>query len=185
MATPAELVNLIAKILDMPVRTVITHDRNLAKAKLRTVGGRGTGAARMTGRDAARLLIAAATCENIKDSVANVKMFGSFTSSAAVETGIARFDQLPAKHSFGDALAALIDAAAKREIAQSDDVHFAIKLYAPRFTAKIEWELPRSNSWNIYDGDRKPRAPNQHFVRRVKLNENAIFHIGDLIGGRI
>lgn len=51
------------------------HDRNLAVAGLRTKGGRGTSAAKVTPLDAARLFVALLASMKVKDSVEKVQAF--------------------------------------------------------------------------------------------------------------
>jgi|SRR3954451_11800042 hypothetical protein len=58
MATPGELVKCVAEALGIPEPTVVLYDRVLAENGLRSKGGRGTSAARVTSGDAANLLIA-------------------------------------------------------------------------------------------------------------------------------
>lgn len=77
MASPGELVRTVAEVLGVPEPTVVVHDRNLVKAGLRSKGGRGRSAARVTAADAVNLLIAVAGSawyhSGIKDTVATVK----------------------------------------------------------------------------------------------------------------
>ena len=56
MATPPELTQTVSEATGVALATVVDMDRRLVKAKLRTKGGRGLNAARMTELDAARLL---------------------------------------------------------------------------------------------------------------------------------
>ncbi|TCK31226.1 hypothetical protein EV667_1332 [Ancylobacter aquaticus] len=161
MATPAQLVGAVAATFGIPETTVITHDRNLAKAGLRTVGGRGTGAAQMTSRDAAHLLIAAASDAPVKDSVEVVlrhqacrrvplgSIADAFPSSHLID--------LPEDHSFVDFLEAIIQSYVKGEIIAGNDglkialdeekndeenletvVSFLFRLSNPYFRARIE-----------------------------------------------
>lgn len=58
MATSGQLVEAMAGALNIPVATVALYDRALSEAGIRTKGGRGRSAAKMTSRDAASLLIA-------------------------------------------------------------------------------------------------------------------------------
>src|SRR5439155_17694246 len=58
MATPGQLVKCIAEALGIPEPTVVQYDRLLAENGLRSKGGRGTSAAKVTAVDAANLLIA-------------------------------------------------------------------------------------------------------------------------------
>ena len=55
MATPPELMQAVSEATGVALPTVVDMDRRLVKAKLRTKGGRGLNAARMTPLDAARL----------------------------------------------------------------------------------------------------------------------------------
>lgn len=79
MATPGELVHAIAEALGVPEPTVVVHDRNLVVAGLRTKGGRGRSAAKITANDAANLLIAVAGSTGynaaIKDSASTATAF--------------------------------------------------------------------------------------------------------------
>ncbi len=58
MASPGQLVDFVSRMLGVPRATVALHDRNLAEAGLRKMGGRGPSAAAMDSVDAANLLIA-------------------------------------------------------------------------------------------------------------------------------
>lgn len=58
MATPGELVKVIAEVLGVPEPTVVVHDRNLVIAGLRTKGGRGRSAASVTTADGTNVLFA-------------------------------------------------------------------------------------------------------------------------------
>lgn len=114
MATPAQLVKVVSDSLGVPERTVIIHDRNLAKAKLRTVGGRGTGAAQMTAQDAARLLLATAGSLAVKDSTKTIQRPGNYVTRRDTWglsfLPIPELVALPAGHTALDALAAVISA---------------------------------------------------------------------------
>src|ERR1700730_17050982 len=117
MATPRQLVEATAEILGVSVATVVVHDRNLATAPtpLRSVAGRGRAAARVTAGDAANLLMAVAASESVKDSAKTVLAYRDLVGESAVNSGIQSYDELPASHTFGQALAALIEAAAAKE----------------------------------------------------------------------
>jgi hypothetical protein len=115
MASPGILVDAIAAALGMPRETVTVHDRNLVAAGLRSKHGRGRGAAAVTPLDAARLLTAILASAQIKDSVQAVARYAETrphrdTSSDDLfaATGIAELVALPARHSFIDALEAVI-----------------------------------------------------------------------------
>src|SRR4051812_5015787 len=74
MGSPGELVRCVARVLKVSEATVVQYDRNLAEAGLRTKGGRGRSAARITSQDAANLLIVIAgapiTGATVKETLA-------------------------------------------------------------------------------------------------------------------
>src|SRR4051794_40956791 len=105
LATPKQLVECVASALGVEEATVIVHDRNLAVAGLRTMGGRGRAAARMTARDAANLLIAVAGAEQVRDSARAVQDFAALPLRAG-----SPLPGLRAGHDFGEALTLLIQA---------------------------------------------------------------------------
>jgi hypothetical protein len=123
MASPGELVRAVAEVLGVPEATVSVHDRNLVMAGLRTKGGRGTSAAKMTPRDAAHLLVAVMGSAQVKDSVKAVQRYsetmphdptsGSHDYSKVLIPGLA---ELPENHSFVDALTAILAAAAEGKV---------------------------------------------------------------------
>ena len=128
MASPRELVRTVAEVLGVPEATVVVHDRNLAVAGLRTKGGRGPSAAKMTPLDAANLLIAVAASSAVKDSVETVKAYADLISKIgyiddrdgnrkAIPDGCWAVDNIHAplltdlrnKHTFREALSATIE----------------------------------------------------------------------------
>ncbi|MET4149082.1 MULTISPECIES: hypothetical protein [unclassified Bradyrhizobium] len=78
MLTSHRLAEMLAGVLGLPPETVRQHLRNLqaAERSLISAKGRGRGAAAMTPLDAARLLLAAAGADFVKDSVAALDAFG-------------------------------------------------------------------------------------------------------------
>jgi len=56
--TPGAFVEILSEVLGLPRKSVAVVDRVLAKAELRSLGGRGPSAVQVTPRDAARMLIA-------------------------------------------------------------------------------------------------------------------------------
>jgi hypothetical protein len=123
LATPAQLASLLARVLDVPKSSVITLDRNLAKAGLRTVGGRGTGAAKMSARDATNLILAAAGTSTIKNGLIPVERHGRMM--AAQGQWRLRFLPIPEvtdlgpDHTLADALEAFIGAAASGTLSRA------------------------------------------------------------------
>ena len=79
MATPGQLVECMAAALNVPRPTVLLYDRILAENGLRSKGGRGRSAAKVTVEDAANLLIAIAgtPTSGIGSAAATVKQFAS------------------------------------------------------------------------------------------------------------
>ena len=125
MATPGQLVQVIAGVLGIPTATVTQYDRVLAENGLRSKSGRGTSAAKVTSRDASNLLLAVAASplfdSSAKDAVENCKLYGSMPVVAwrskrnFTRLGLPILDSLPEEHSFGDALSALIDAVGEQD----------------------------------------------------------------------
>lgn len=128
MATPGQLVQVMADSLGISKATVTQYDRVLAEKGLRSTGGRGTSAAKINSRDAANLLIALAASPMLglsaKDAAANCEAYASLPVlglDLAPRKNFAKFGlptlaDLPKRHSFGGALSALIDAAARGEV---------------------------------------------------------------------
>ncbi|VFU08405.1 ArsR/SmtB family transcription factor [Methylocella tundrae] len=123
MATPSNLIESVARALGVPEATVSSHYRALREAGLVSKAGRGRGSAKMTTQDAANLLIAVAGSSALKNAIETVTeivalpvvltfggknpIFGKWTT-----VPIPLLQALPAKHTFGQVFAALIQAAA-------------------------------------------------------------------------
>ena len=125
MATPAQLVKMISDVTGVPLPTIVDIDRKLVKGKLRTKGGRGFNAARMTAQDAARLLTAVLASPQANASVEAVGRYANTRVDKARSSeklfGAAKLDDLaalPARYGFIDALAALIASASTGSIAK-------------------------------------------------------------------
>lgn len=122
--TPNQLVEAVAVCTGLPQETVVQHDRNLLIAGLRTKGGRGPSAARVTYKDAARLLVATLGSMRVKDSADTVRQH----ETTAMDASRCNFDRIemlkkipPLRnldpcHSFIDMVAALIEASADKTI---------------------------------------------------------------------
>jgi hypothetical protein len=189
VATPRQLVQATAEILALSEATVIVHDRNLATVPtpLRSVAGRGRAAARVTAGDAANLLIAVAASESVKDSAKTVFAYRDLLGESAVNSGIQRYDELPANHTLGQALAALIEAAAAKEITLSRKLNLKVTFFGPRAKAKIEWEINGASSWTGYEPPSKWPAktkliPVGDLERMTTITENTIFRLGAAVG---
>jgi hypothetical protein len=159
MATPGELVHTIATVLGIPEATVVQMDRNLLAAGLRTKAGRGPSAAQVTSHDAANLLIAIGgapiTGASVKESRRTCERYrllraygvkiklGSFSR---LKSRLPTLGRLPDKHSFGDAIAALIDSIAAGEFGFPKEPfhypHVSVRFDGPFPEGSIVVEFP-------------------------------------------
>jgi hypothetical protein len=119
MATPPELMLAVSEATGVALPTVVDMDRRLVKAKLRTKGGRGLNAARMTALDAARLLTAVLASPQSNRAAEAVQLYGQTKPDKARSSeklfagaGLEDLANLPANHSFVDGLTALIESVA-------------------------------------------------------------------------
>ena len=169
MASPAQLVETVSGATGLPLATVVDIDRRLVKAGMRTIGGRGFSAARMTPLNAARLLTAVLASAQSNTSAEAVERYLNTRVDKARSserlyalTDLADLAALPVRHSFVDAIAALIASAssgslAKLIAASTDGWIPHIELYAftratrgriritglPNgLTASVEYHLP-------------------------------------------
>jgi hypothetical protein len=130
MATPGELVHVVAKALGIPEATVVQYDRNLVAAGLRTKGGRGRSAAQVTSSDAANLFlaiggapIAGASVKETRKTCARygaLRAWGTRPSFSRVKSRYPTLAKLPDRHLFKEAIAALIDSIAAGEFGSPD-----------------------------------------------------------------
>jgi len=115
MASPGQLVDTVAQVLGVPQPTVKVHDYNLSVAGLRSKGGRGRSAAKMTSADAANLLIAVAASSFVKDTVDTVRDYADLpvfhNMSASWADTLPSLQALSREHTMREALIGLIDAA--------------------------------------------------------------------------
>jgi hypothetical protein len=128
MATPGQLVRTMANVLGIPEPTVAQYDRHLAEAGLRRMGGRGTSAAKVSATDAANLLIAimgspvsGASIKSAKETCDNYGYLPTrpnFSDSKRFsDHGLISLAKLgKKKHTFRDALIALIEGASRGEL---------------------------------------------------------------------
>jgi hypothetical protein len=152
MATPGELVQTMADVLGVPRPTVFQYDRSLAENGLRSKKGRGRSAATVTARDAANLLIAAVATPvsgwSMKEAARACKSYASLPSrtGAAGERELSQTSwpallNLPRRHSFGDALAALIETAGRYDgfnpTKPAEHFRLRVSLEGPRRRAEI------------------------------------------------
>lgn len=81
---------VVAAALGLPAQTVVQHLRNLQRQKLISFKGYGRGAAHMKPIDAARLLIASAGSDHVKDSLAVRDGFGELLPIGSSARGAPR-----------------------------------------------------------------------------------------------
>lgn len=177
MATPKELVAMVAHQTGVPEGTVILHDRNLMNAGLRSEGQRGRGKSIVTVQDAANLLIAVAGSRNVKDSAKTVRDYADLIASAPLE-----FGDVKRGHTFGDALAALLEAVPEDRDAFGGREGGTIEvfLYGPVPAARIEWELEASRGRVDYRGPSEGRQfADLHFI--AKFSQVTLGHVGELL----
>ncbi len=115
MVGPGQFANALAVVLGVPSTTIEQYDRILLEAGLRTKGGRGPSAARLTARDAANLMTAILGSAKVLDAAAAVKLYattrpdrGQSSKKLFKSAGIVELEKLPSEHSFIDALETLI-----------------------------------------------------------------------------
>jgi hypothetical protein len=127
MATPGQMVQAMADALRIPAVTVLQYDRQLAEAGLRSKGGRGLSAAKVTPTDVANLLIAILgspvsgasiraapqVCEEI-GTLHNNKQATDVEYFA--DLGLRSLAVLPKRHAFREALASIIEGASLGEL---------------------------------------------------------------------
>jgi hypothetical protein len=125
MATPAQLAQMVSDVTGVPLATIVDLDRRLVKGKLRTISGRGFNAARMTPLDAARLLTAVLASPQANVAVEAVERYMQTQVDRArssdrlfTTTGLDDLAALSVRHSFVDALTALIASASTGSLAK-------------------------------------------------------------------
>ena len=125
MASPGGLVAVIADTLGVPRVTVVQYDRVLAENGLRSSGGRGLSAAKITAADGANLLIAIMgspiSGAAIKDAAQTCRLYGALPNLKTIglrqelRHQLKELWELPQQHSLQSALVALIEGAMDAE----------------------------------------------------------------------
>jgi hypothetical protein len=143
MASPGQLCEAIARSTGKSLPTVTAYDYQLAQAGLRTAGGRGRSAAKVTVKDAATLLIVSMVGPAIKDTLATYAGFSglraSFSSLGTIKNHaqianeslgkrwelkfapVPKLTALKDDHTFPDCLAAMIEAIVLGQIGLARD----------------------------------------------------------------
>jgi hypothetical protein len=120
--TPIQLVEAVAACTGLSKETVVQHDRNLVVAGLRTKGGRGSSAAKVTHQDGARLLTAALGALRVKDSTETVRDHEATAldlvrcEHSLADAPIPAVANLSPDHNFVEALTAIVAAIDHQEI---------------------------------------------------------------------
>lgn len=157
MGTPGELVRCIAASLRIAQPTVVQYDRNLAAAGLRSKGGRGLSAARVTSKDAANLLIAIAGAPisgaSVKETRKTWERYALLPAQSgfgprSLEPGPGRFlsaqkgfptlAHLKQGHKFVDALTTLIDSVRSGDFDEITEK----KAEGRRSSAQVSFDAP-------------------------------------------
>jgi len=157
MTTPGQLVEAMADVLGILPSSVTQYDRVLAENGLRSKGGRGTSAAKVTAADAANLLLAVVASPlsgtPIREAARTCNAYGSLVELQRAswrenfpQFGLLTLAALPPGHSLRDALVALIEGASRKEFFRvpvpgerplKADSSFNIRFDAPRPWAEI------------------------------------------------
>jgi hypothetical protein len=125
MASPAELVRTVSSATGVPLPTIVDIDRRLVKGKLRAKAGRGFNAAQMTPLDAAGLLTAVLASPHANASADAVERYtqtrvdkSRSSDRLFAAANLEDLATLPTRHSFVDALTALIASASTGSLAK-------------------------------------------------------------------
>ncbi len=125
MATSPDLIATVSDATGLPLATVTDLDRRLVTRGLRSKGGRGPNAAKMTPLDAARLLTAALASPQSNEAAEAVLRYehtqpdtDRSNSGLFGKIGLNDLAALPPDHGFVDGLAALITSAANGSLAR-------------------------------------------------------------------
>lgn len=127
MATPGQLVKAMAETLGIPVATVTQYDRALAESGLRSKGGRGLSAAKVTASDAANLLIAIlgspVAGASVKVAADTCRTYGQLPFQPKGSAphlfsglGLPQLKMLPKLHTLADSIEALITGASEGHV---------------------------------------------------------------------
>ena len=191
--TPGELVSKVAFLLRMPEARVKNFDRKLMEAGLRTKKGHGRGSAVMSSADAAMLLVAIASSDEVGFAELSTPMTRRFpvapdeyqpngSSSAALASLCAKIGGKPSDYSnFGDAIDAVMD-----HLVNCDrDYQFSFRVGA-------SGQLPLSAEIILFDEEGAKRICFLHglgkyssglYVERM-VPPSALAGIASMLGGR-
>ena len=213
MATPGELVKAIAAATGTPEPTVTTHDRILVMAGLRSKGGRGTSAAKVTPRDAAHILVALLGSEHAQDSAETVLRYSDTVEHHHWQSKSHPkdykplhgpvFGDLAENHSFLDALEKLIRMAttdAFDEVIGREPLSCQVIVTWPHTQARISlspytrgadaWRGAQADygRYTGYAGGRPAKKPIEKrgpIERSALMYATPIRYVGALLGDRL
>ena len=146
------MVEMMSEVLNLSRTTVAQYDRVLAEKGMRSKSGRGTSAAKVTARDCTYLLIAilGSFDASIKEADQTCFRYRNLPVREGVSFarefrryGLHCLGKLPALHTFGDAVEALIQESAEGEklkVPFSKSAHenaFSIEVYSPTLWAGL------------------------------------------------
>jgi len=209
MATPGELVKVTATVLGLPEAYVASTYRMLREAGLVTKGGRGPSAAKMTARDAATLLGGILGTGQIVDAANAVGRFLNMRDlrhsppTPFQRHKIAGLADLPAGHSFLDALEAIISVATagkliripppaewewdKVEVTVDNPATYArihIRIDPTRgISASAGYELPKKHNPKE-DWEARFRRSQSILRESRKVNTVIFLYLGALLAGK-
>jgi hypothetical protein len=210
MATPGQLVKTAAMALGLPLPTVRQYDRLLSAAGLRSKGGRGNSAARVTALDAANLLIAVVASPvagpTVKEAVHTCENYGRLKVLARASRtdrfsvfGLPALARLPRGHSLRAALCTLIDGVGHGEtlkfpgIPECIDQFLGIRFDGPEPWAEIyaDGSIGRGTQVArlVYARPPTAAASHRHETKRSDLHQTrnisfiTIRALGSLIAG--
>ncbi|MET4802507.1 hypothetical protein [Bradyrhizobium sp. LB11.1] len=174
MATPKQLVEKIAELTGVPLGSVTLHDRNLLVAGLRSEGQRGRGKSVVTFEGAANLLIAVAGSRNVRDSADTVRLYAPLPADEPLT-----FGEEVRGRTFGDALAALIEAPASGP--------FKVELLAPWPLAGISFRSNPRRDISYRPAQFDPEMLSERSGAMLKwtswFTDATVYPIGDLLRG--
>jgi len=196
MATPGQLVQVMADALGVPKATVVQYDRVLAENGFRSKHGRGTSAAKVTSRYAANLLTAIGASSPLglsaKDAVEACRKFASLISVGPAgakremsKLGLEKLASLPDGHSFENALSALIECGGQREFSALGDSSVWVQFIGPATSAQIV--IGSHLFGNYADAQKYKRSPRTRvgrgLVHASSVTTPAIRALGALVAG--
>jgi len=197
MATPGQLVRVMADVLGISKPTVVQYDRALAENGLRSKSGRGTSAAKVTSSDAANLLTAIGGSSPLglsaKNAVEICKQFSALTSIGPAESkskvsalGLKGLANLPDGHSFERALSALIECAAQPEFSALDDASVWVQFTGPIPGAQIivgSWLFSHYANTRKYRRSLRSGVTERGLIHTSSLMTPGIRALGALVAG--